>query len=405
MTSFGEILRRYRRQRHLSLRNLQRKIQFDYSYISQIERGTRRPTLQFAQACEDALDTGGILVDTYRQDQTGDATMRRRSLLHAMGALVATPAAESLAELEALRHGLAAATGYSEWEQVVADYGHDFYVAAPAQLVEQLRGDLTVLQHQLAAAPADRTLLRAAGSLSVIMTMALSAMGQNTMARRWWRTARTHADQSGCTDTRVWVRNWEVVNGTYERRPIREILDRADEATAIVGDRACVGHAGVLAGRAQALAVAGQTESALKAVEATAAMTDRMPAEAMRDTASMFGWPEVRLRHTESYVYTHLGHTQRALAAQDRALELYPADLGWERAQMLMHRASCLIQDGHIGDGLRYAADVLDALPQSDHNALLYQVATAVVTQVPEQELRRVEVVDLRQRLAELPSG
>nr|WP_307937093.1 hypothetical protein [Salinispora arenicola] len=46
----------------------------------------------------------------------------------------------------------------------------------------------------------------------------------------------------------------------------------------------------------------------------------------------MFGWPEVRLRHTESYVYTHLGHTQRALAAQDRALELYPADLGRERA-------------------------------------------------------------------------
>ncbi len=405
MTSFGQVLRRYRQQRQLSLRNLQNRIQFDYSYISQVERGTRRPTLQFAQACEDALDTGGILVDTYRQDQTGDAAMRRRSLLQAMGALAATPVAGSLVELEALRHGLAAATGYSEWEQVVADYGSDFYVIPPTQIIERLRGDLTVLQHQLAATPGDRSLLRVAGSLSAIMAMAVSTLGQNTMARRWWRTARTHADHSGCTGTRVWVRDWEVVNGTYEHRPITEILNRAEEATAIAGDRACVGHAGVLAGQAQALAVAGQPEAALNALEATAAMTDRMTNEATRDTASMFGWPEVRLRHTESYVYTQLGYTTKALAAQDRALELYSADLNRERAQMLMHRASCLIQDGHVGDGLRCAADVLDALPQSDHNALLHHMATAVVTRIPKRELHRVEAVELRQRLAELPSG
>lgn len=52
--------------------------------------------------------------------------------------------------------------------------------------------------------------------------------------------------------------------------------------------------------------------------------------------------------------------------------------------------------------------DALVAVPEESTwvtNALLYQVATAVVTQVPEQELRRVEVVGLRQRLAELPSG
>jgi GNAT superfamily N-acetyltransferase len=44
-----------------------------------------------------------------------------------------------------------------------------------------------------------------------------------------------------------------------------------------------------------------------------------------------------------------------------------------------MHRASCLIQSGHVADGLRYAADVLDELPADQHNALLYEVARRVV--------------------------
>jgi hypothetical protein len=131
-----------------------------------------------------------------------------------------------------------------------------------------------------------------------------------------------------------------------------------------------------------------------------------MPAGVAADTESMLGWPEVRLRHTESYVYTHIGDTARAMAAQDRALELYGADpaLARERAQMRMHRASCLIQDGHIPDGLRYAADTLDDLPADHHNALLYQVAHQVLTVLPAAEKGRVEAADLAERIRALPA-
>ena len=85
-------------------------------------------------------------------------------------------------------------------------------------------------------------------------------------------------------------------------------------------------------------------------------LTEAMPAAVLADE-TVLGWPEHRLLHCESYVHTEAGRTKLAFAAQDRALELYPAAQSGNRAMVRMHRAACLIQDGHIADGLRYTAD------------------------------------------------
>ncbi len=128
-----------------------------------------------------------------------------------------------------------------------------------------------------------------------------------------------------------------------------------------------------------------------------------MPGAALADE-SVFGWPEHRLRHTESFVYTEIGDTPRAIAAQDRALQLYPATQTTNRAMVQMHRASCIIQDRNIGDGMRYAAQVLDALPVETHNQLIYETARRAVATVPHNERSRPEFDDLRDRLSALPS-
>ncbi|WBB94160.1 helix-turn-helix transcriptional regulator [Verrucosispora sp. WMMC514] len=405
MEAFGVTLKRHRLNAGMSLRQLGAAARIDYSYLSQVERGVRRASRALAEDCDRAIGLGGGLVQAWQQ--AGEIDVHRRTVLGVMGALAAAPAVAPLVGLEALRHtlGAAAGTDTDAWERIVAGYARDFYILPAPLLRDHLQADLTVLSHQLAAAPDDRGLLRAAAHLAAIMAMGVSAAGLHGMARRWWDDARVYADRSTCLDTRLWVRDWEVVNGTYERRPVAAILDRADETVALAADRVCVGHVGVLSGRAQALAVAGRADEARRALAVTAAMTDRMPPGVVADADSMFGWPEVRLRHTESYVYTHIGDTAQAMAAQDRALDLYPAELGRERAQMLMHRASCLIQDGDVGGGLRYAADVLDDLPAADHTALLYQVARSVVAVVPERERRRAEVAGLRDRIAALPAG
>lgn len=157
----------------------------------------------------------------------------------------------------------------------------------------------------------------------------------------------------------------------------------------------------MLSGRAQALAAAGRAAEATAALRALSDITDRLPAAVVADAESMLGWPEVRLRYTESFVHTSIENVPAAMAAQDQALELYPPDLARERAQLQLHRASCLILSGHIGDGLRYATEVLDELPVDQHNALLYEVGRRVVAVVPREERRR-EVEELQDRLTVL---
>ena len=194
------------------------------------------------------------------------------------------------------------------------------------------------------------------------------------------------------------ARSQDAIKGLYDGRSLSVVLSLANETVAIGGGRACPGTAGVLAARAQGLALAGRGAEATTAVNAVEEMTDRMPAEALADE-SPFGWPEHRLRHTESFVYTEIGDTSRAMAAQDRALELYPANHTTNRSLVQMHRASCLIREGHVGGGLRYAADVLDGLPKDRHDHLLKEMARRVLSVVPDRDRRRSEANELQERI------
>jgi hypothetical protein len=329
--------------------------------------------------------------------------VRRRNFINALTglALVAPP----LVRLEALRQGLNHAIGADseQWNVIADEYVSSFYTTPHSVLCEQLTVDIGVLQQFLAAYPDDRDLERAAANLSMLLANTLTFSGQTWMARRWWRTARAAADKSGDLGARVMTRSQEAVKGLYDGRPPSSVLALADETLALAGQRVDPGVAGVLAGRAQALAVSGRHNEAAEAVRAVAEITARMPVAAL-DDESIFGWPEHRLRHTESFVYTEIGDTSRAMAAQDRALNLYPASQAGNRSMVQMHRASCLILERHIGDGMRYASEVLDALPVEGQNQLVYAVARRAIAKVPHDERNRAEFDDLRDRLTTLPS-
>lgn len=60
--TFGAALRRHRRLRGLSLRRLSAKVGYDYSYLSEIERGLKAGTADIARRCDQALQAGGELV-------------------------------------------------------------------------------------------------------------------------------------------------------------------------------------------------------------------------------------------------------------------------------------------------------------------------------------------------------
>ena len=280
------------------------------------------------------------------------------------------------------------------------------YVTPTDRLLRDLTADLSVLQVRLGGTDGtlQRGLARAGGQLAAISAVAWADAGEAARAGRWWRTARQLADASGDLEARTWVRGWEVLNGLYEQRPVPVILDRAEEATSIAGPLVCAGTACLYAGLAQTLAVAGRRDEALAALGRVAEVTEQLPAGVVADEGSMLGRPEVRLRHTESYVHTWLGDTRRAYAAQEAALRIYPESLASERAMMLLHRVACMIRDGDVGGGLAYAGRVLDSLPSQHHTESVYAIGRAAMRVLPVQERARPEAAELRARLAFSPA-
>ncbi|GID32561.1 hypothetical protein Abr02nite_75440 [Paractinoplanes brasiliensis] len=128
-------------------------------------------------------------------------------------------------------------------------------------------------------------------------------------------------------------------------------------------------------------------------------VVERLPGSVLDDVKSLWGWPEHRLRHTEAWVFGHAGDLVRATQAQERAVDLYPAEMTRLSSQVQLHHAAALIRSGHIPDGLRQAADVLDELPSDQHNELLRTVARQVVEAVPTTERRRPTYRELAERV------
>ncbi|MDG4802299.1 helix-turn-helix transcriptional regulator [Micromonospora sp. WMMD980] len=402
MNDFGDILRQHRTAAGWSLRKLAEFVRYDFGYLGQIERGSRRANADIVAAYDRALAVGGALTKAFENRQAKETNMRRRVVLQAAGSLVALPTADRLFGLEVLRHGLNAAMGVDvdEWSDIVSDYGRAYYQQSQDRLMTQLSRDLTVLQHQLTAAD-DRkrpVLLRAAGQLSVIVALSLVASGHALLARRWWISAQRAADESGDPDTRVLTRAWDVVNGCYDGRTPPAVLALSETALPLA-QASSAASCGLLAGRAQALSLAGRHGEAVATVRRLAEHVERLPAQVAEDVESLWGWPEHRLRHTESWVYTHSGDRQAALAAQDRALELYPASQARLRTQVQLHRATALIRDGDVPDGLRVAVDMVDRLPQEQRNELVYAVARQAAAAVPDRERHSPAYRDLVDRI------
>jgi len=336
--------------------------------------------------------------------------MNRRQLLIDLAVLgLAAP----LARVEAVRQGLAAAVaggrhaaGVDEWDRIVHEYARSYNVTPMDRLLRDLTADLSVLQLRLEGADGmqQRGLARAGGQLAAIAAMAWADAGEVARAGRWWRTARELADGSGDTEARTWVRGREVVNGLYEQRPVSVILDRAAEATSIAAPLPGAGNAQLYSGLAQTLSVAGRADEALAALGRVSDVTEQLPARVVADEGSLLGWPEARLRHTESYVHTWLGDTRRAYAAQEAALQIYPESLARGRAMMLLHRVACMIQDGDVGGGLAYAGQVLDGLPVQHHTQSVYAIGRAAMRVLPAQERGRPEATELSARLAFSPA-
>jgi transcriptional regulator with XRE-family HTH domain len=389
---FGSALERRRKDKGLSREGLARRIGYTYQYVWEQETGRKPPTQPFAEACDHVLAADGALLTL----ATGREAVKRRTVL-GIGAL---------STMETIRHELtrtvagddADAVDVEEWEAIAWEYGHTYLVTPAPKLIDQLSADFLTVKSLLESSgeKSRKSYCRVASQLAVITARTWSSLSEHRQAWRWWRTARVTADASGDIAERMMCRGEEVVMGLYEHRPITVLLDIAEQAIEIGGDHPTRGTVGLWAGIAQAHATLGHEHEAVAALRRLEELTERLPSETTRAKATIYGWPEYRMRHTESYVYAQLGMTRPAYAAQERALGLYPESAPIGRAQVSLHGARCQIIDGDITSGIDQARQALDYLPSERRtDALIKSVVREVVDAVPEAERRRGPVREL----------
>lgn len=334
--------------------------------------------------------------------------VKRRLLLESLGVLGAATVlqGDALATIrDAFNVSLAMggnANTADEWQEIAHEYAHSYLVTPPKLLLPDLAGDIVAWQHAVNRGTDDSLpeLFGAGATLALVMASTANSLGLTRESQHWWRSARHAADASQNRDVQVWVQGYEAMSGLYQGRPFRLVLDRAESAIRLGNGRVTPGLLEAMAGKAQVLAQLGAPTEAANVLQHMRDAFDALPDSLTAERASLLTWPVQRLLHTESFVYTTTGQTKEAAKAQAAAISAYPVSVPRERAQVELHRATSLVQDGHTRDGIAHAEHVLQTLPIEQHTRHVRIIAGKVLAAVPDLEAKQPSVNDFRERLA-----
>lgn len=97
---FGPALRTMREQRQWTLSRLARRAHYSDGYISRVERGEKRPSLQFAETVDSALGADGALVSLVMSEQSAAAFPARKPAQLPLTASMLVGRDEALAALD-----------------------------------------------------------------------------------------------------------------------------------------------------------------------------------------------------------------------------------------------------------------------------------------------------------------
>jgi transcriptional regulator with XRE-family HTH domain len=295
-----------------------------------------------------------------------------------------------------------------EWQEIVWEYGHRYNTALPSGLLDDLLVDVVALDGVLrshAGRPGQSALRGASALLAAFMAQTLANLGDVQHARRWWRTARQAADQSGDLHTILWVRGREIVRALYEQRPLAAILRLLDQAEPASRKAPAAALPQYLCGKSQTLALAGHSAAAERALRQVRENFTNLPPRITRDTQSLFGWSEPNVLFTESFVYSHLGNYSRAERAQSAAVKLYPAAYPRGPAQIELQRALCLVGSGDVTAGVQHAHGVMTKLAAADRIRPVVDLGHKVLDAVPAAARLRGEADTFRDYLASQDSA
>lgn len=288
---------------------------------------------------------------------------------------------------DALLSGTVSATMIDQWEETTAGYGRRYMTVPSLRLLCDALLDFGDVRRMCAERQplefAER-LCRVAGQLAGLAGIIMLDLGDQRLARSFFRTARTATDETGDRTLRAWVAVREALVPLYYGDP-REAASLASSAIDLAGRRPCV--AGVMGPVVEARAQARLARLARRsgrglrdALDRARGALDRshdalaeLSAEETGDTA---------LGYTERQFYFHTGDTLAMLGdhteaqrAYSRALRLYPAAEVLDATLVVFGQARCLADADEPEQALRLGQGRLLALPAEQRTEIVLQAA------------------------------
>jgi hypothetical protein len=345
---------------------------------------------------EPAAPGGPVPADADGLDPEDDDDVVRRMLLR----LIADPAVAVEGQFfgavdrirrrmdDALVGGTVSAIMLDQWEEATVGYGRQYLTVPPLRLLCDVLldfGDVRRMSERRQSLEFSERLCRLAGQLAGLAGMIMINVGDQRLARSFFRTARTAADETGDRHLRAWVTVREALVPLYYGDPA-EASALARAAAGLAGRNPCVAGvmAPVLEARALAWAAARREDAgggpALRRVESLLGPAHealaRLPTAERGDTA--FGYTQRQLLFHEGDTRVMLGDHRCAEEVFRWSLDLYAPDEMLDRSLIGLGLARCRLGADEPEEALRLSRDTLLAVPREHRSEIMMRTARSL---------------------------
>lgn len=270
---------------------------------------------------------------------------------------------------ETLVSATVSAAMLDQWEEATVSFGRQYTTTAPLRLLCDVLLELSAVRTAMSRRqPIDlqERLCRMAAQLSGLSGMILINLGDHRLARSFFRTGRTAADETGDRALRAWICARESLVPLYFG-DAREALNLAKKSRDMAGSTPCPAQAMAPVVEARALAaLAGNdnkkeiVDQAKRALARARNAFSHMKAEDREDVA--FGYTEKQLYFYQGDVLTKLGQTIEAEVVLDQALGKYEDHI-LDQTLIRLDQAQCKLLDGDVREAVAIATKALSLVP------------------------------------------
>jgi hypothetical protein len=285
---------------------------------------------------------------------------------------------------DALLGATVSATMIDQWEETTAGYGRQYMTVPPLRLLCDVLldfGDVRRMCQERQPIEFEERLCRLAGQLASLAGMIMIDLGDQRLARSFFRTARTATDETGDRRLRAWVAAREALVPLYYGNP-QEAAALAGTAIDLAGRHSCVAAviAPVVEARALARLAGRGRRAALTSARASLDRAhdalDDLPVPDRGGTA--FGYSERQLLFHEGDTLVTLGDCQGAARAFAQASRLYTAQEFLDSSLIALGQAHCLLERDEPVQALRLSQDTLLGLAREHRAQIVVRGAHAL---------------------------